>query len=62
MVLVNGKDFEVKHPDQVVLSDRFVAYGIRESRPGSRESLFVYWIDLDHIVYICRLQGMNYDF
>lgn len=56
MVLVTGREFEVKHPDQLVLGEHFVAFGVRDGRVGP---FFIYWIDLTHIVLVCRLQGIE---
>lgn len=59
MTLVTGEEFEVKHPEQLVLSEHFVAYGVREGRKIGKDRMFVYWVDLAHIVHICRLQGIE---
>lgn len=59
MTLVTGQEFDVKHPEQLVLSEHFAAYGIREGRGIGMDGLFVYWIDLARIVHICRLQGIE---
>jgi hypothetical protein len=59
MTLVTSQGFDVNHPEQLILSEHFAAYGVRESRGVGKEAFFVYWIDLAHVVHICGLQGFE---
>ncbi|QDU30228.1 hypothetical protein ETAA8_53470 [Anatilimnocola aggregata] len=54
MVLDNSDQFEVKHPDQLILNERFVAFGTRQVRDVNSTRLVIFWIDIAHIAYLCR--------
>ena len=54
MVLGGGEQFEVTHPEQLVLSEQFIAFGIKQQVDFDTVKLVIYWIDLAHIAYLRR--------
>ena len=54
LVLGNGEHFEIKHPEQLLLSKDFVAYGVRKAVDFDTHKLVIYWIDMRHIAYFVR--------
>jgi hypothetical protein len=55
IALTTNEQFDIVHPDLVVIDDRFVAVGSPRGAAPDDEELIVYWIDLNHIVYLRRL-------
>jgi phosphatidylserine/phosphatidylglycerophosphate/cardiolipin synthase-like enzyme len=55
IALSNNEQFDVVHPDLVIVDDRFVAVGSPRGADPDDDELLVYWIDLNHIVYVRRL-------
>lgn len=55
VALTTNEQFDVVHPELVIVDDRFVAIGSPRGGAPNDDELIMYWIDLNHVVYIRRL-------
>jgi hypothetical protein len=56
LTVTTGEGFDVLHPDMAIVDERFVAIGVAPSESTEQDEMIVYWIDLQHVVHIRRLE------
>lgn len=54
LTLSTNESFDVRHPELVMLRDRFLTVA-KPMRDGDNSSILIYWISFQHIAHCHRL-------